>query len=956
MIKKLHIILFILGSAFVCNSQIIDSLNKKSTYLAQYDTAQNLIQKKQYKKAIDVLTILLKKDDIDIIGCNKVSQISNSLGLAKYFDGNVIKALREWKENTIFKIQNCDTIDYERLAQTYYNIGYCYSKFNSYKYSNKYMDSALSIIDSIGAQFQNSIYAIWCVNRSGNSSKIGDFNLAEVYAFKALKISNNLNLINKNLKANIYLYIGRIFINKNENDLAKIYLDKSLNTFPKSDTSDLIELYSNFAVLCDLKKQFKKSISFCNKALALSNKKDDFKRIYSKFGLTYSRLGNPSKALNYFFKSLNLVSKKDRAYISNLYENISGAYGRLEELDSALYFIDLSIDKLHILGDIYLDDGYKQLKENDFSLKDMIRKLQMKGKFLTRKYKKEEKLDYLVSSSDCFSKADSLIFVLRNKITDKDSKILFGDVIDTVYRYAIENDYLLWKLTNEDTYIKKVYKYISENKAIVFSETKEELNAVWDILDPKLRKDYLKIMDDLKSNMYEKQYAVLNSDTIAYNELNYDLSKLTIEKEKLFTEIKQDYPQFYEHIYGVNKQTSIQSLQNKLESDNAIIEYYIDGDNLYTFLISKDSFLINKEKTELNLDNIFADFSIKLSLDDNTESIAKLSKIIYPLLFPKKVEWFLEKKGIKRLILIRDKNINLITFAPIVIEKKDTSMYLISKYALSYSFNNKYIWNISKTEEKKEYEYGGFATRYDEKTLEEITKDSIFWNNSSPPKLSILEQSVSEISEISKLYKSELWIGQEASALNFKNNAKKYKVLHLSLHSIIASGNNEQNAMVFQKTKDNENFVIKSSDILGLRLNNQLSVLSSCFTSDGSVISGEGIKSLARSFAIAGSPSIIASQWQAYEGQTRYILELFFKYLKKGYSKDVSMQKAQLEFIKSADSNFKAPVNWASLLVIGDPIAVNNSFNTKYIYLILLFLGIFLILFTLKRKISKKTL
>jgi len=163
---------------------------------------------------------------------------------------------------------------------------------------------------------------------------------------------------------------------------------------------------------------------------------------------------------------------------------------------------------------------------------------------------------------------------------------------------------------------------------------------------------------------------------------------------------------------------------------------------------------------------------------------------------------------------------------------------------------------------------------------------------------------------------------------------------------LLISGNSKQNAIIFQKVDPDSNYILKAIDIIGLRLNNYLSVLSACFTSDGKIISGEGIMSIARNFSLSGSPAIIASQWEAYEGQTAYILKQFYNNIKKGYTKDIAMQKAQINFLKSVPDRYNFPADWANLMIIGDvePIPVINSSSKNSNIILIVILIIFFII------------
>jgi CHAT domain-containing protein len=824
----------------------------------------------------------------------------------------------------------------------------------------------VSILENTNISIDKNKHIGWCQKLSDCYRTIGDYTKEEGYLFKVLSLVDSFNLSNTERIGKIYSDIGRNFINQGDYKLSEYYLNTSKRLLIHNNSKKQASLFRNFAILFHERKDFLKSIEWIKKAInfVVQNKISDnylLADMYETFGLALTQMGDYSNALNYYYKTLKLRHsiRTDNSSMSNIYENIAGAYGRMDELDSALFYIDLSIIKLHSLeGKDYLKE-YKELRNNDFGKRHMIRKLQMRGKFLTAKFHQDNQVGFLIKSEESFSEADSLVYLLRKEIKNKDSKMLLGSTLDTVYSYAINNAYLLWEETGDNKYLKRAYHYTSENKAVIFTETKEELNAVWNILNPDLRDKYLLITEELTSNLYQKQYAALKNDTIGYQRLNNEFITLSSEKEKLIKEISLKYPKFYNYIYGSDNLQNIEYLQSHLDDDNTILEYYINGSNIYIFVISKESFYMVRQDAKLKLDSLFNDFNSELTIFSNSWSVLDKSKIIYPILFPSKVKQLLDDNTTTRLIIIRDKSLNKVTFGPIMTGNDLRKDYLIFKYAISYAFNNKYIWDINQNKEEKDFGYGGFATSYNKTTLSEIAKDIIYWQNSSAPELDELKQSKREVETIAELFHSKYWFDDDATIKNFKESANKSQILHLALHSLIAINNNEQSAMIFQRTKNEKEFILKSADLIGLRLNNSLSVLSACFTSDGDVMSGEGIKSLARSFALAGSPAILAAQWQAYEGQTGKLLFDFHNYLKEGYTKDVALQKTQIDYIKTAPQSYNTPANWAQLMIVGDTSKIsfkssekNNYFTLKsFLLLAIIFMLLFHVFF--RKKIFK---
>jgi CHAT domain-containing protein len=77
-------------------------------------------------------------------------------------------------------------------------------------------------------------------------------------------------------------------------------------------------------------------------------------------------------------------------------------------------------------------------------------------------------------------------------------------------------------------------------------------------------------------------------------------------------------------------------------------------------------------------------------------------------------------------------------------------------------------------------------------------------------------------------------------------------------------------------------------------------VLSSCNTGNGFLSTGEGILSLARGFIYSGSKSVVMSMWEIEDRSGTEIVKLFYKNLKRGYSKSDALKKARIDFLKNA--------------------------------------------------------
>ena len=147
-------------------------------------------------------------------------------------------------------------------------------------------------------------------------------------------------------------------------------------------------------------------------------------------------------------------------------------------------------------------------------------------------------------------------------------------------------------------------------------------------------------------------------------------------------------------------------------------------------------------------------------------------------------------------------------------------------------------------------------------------------------------------------------------------------------------------------TEDNK---LYAYEVYNLKLNAQMAVLSSCSSGFGKMQKGEGMMSLARGFIYAGCPSIIMTLWQVADQSSSELMTSFYKYLKKGKSKQEAMRLAKIEYLESADDITSNPYFWSGFVVLGDSSPIYHKSGMAYwVVIISIFIGV-LVLFQYKR-------
>lgn len=130
--------------------------------------------------------------------------------------------------------------------------------------------------------------------------------------------------------------------------------------------------------------------------------------------------------------------------------------------------------------------------------------------------------------------------------------------------------------------------------------------------------------------------------------------------------------------------------------------------------------------------------------------------------------------------------------------------------------------------------------------------------------------SKAEMQSIQSNFDGQFFENSNATFDNFKMNADKYSILHLSTHA--DSGDIDTPASI--KFYDQE---IVYSELYNLNINPNLVVLSACETGIGKLYKSEGAMSIARGFQFAGAQNLLFSLWKVNDYTTSVFMDYFYK-------------------------------------------------------------------------------
>jgi CHAT domain-containing protein/tetratricopeptide (TPR) repeat protein len=154
-----------------------------------------------------------------------------------------------------------------------------------------------------------------------------------------------------------------------------------------------------------------------------------------------------------------------------------------------------------------------------------------------------------------------------------------------------------------------------------------------------------------------------------------------------------------------------------------------------------------------------------------------------------------------------------------------------------------------------------------------------------------------------------------------KGDLARYRYVHFAVHGVLGRDAGQQPALVLTRVgmddaargEGKDDGLLRLEEVLQLKLNADLVVLSACESGKGALHRGEGVTGLARAFLYAGSRGVVCSLWNVDDAVTSEFMSDLYQDLRKGKPAPDALREAQLQQIHRG----RAPLYWAPFILIG---------------------------------------
>ena len=888
---------------------------------------------------------------------NVIAMSFNIIGAVHLQNGNYNWAIENLQKSLSIRLRLFGE-EHSQVAGSYHNIGALYRDKGDYDRALEYNEKSLLINLQLRGEEDR-----WVANNYNNIGSVyrhkGDFDRALEYYTKALSIRLRLLDEEHDEVANSYNSIGTAYQSKGNYDKALEYFKKNLSIVLRLYGNEhplVASGYSNIGTIYYNKGEYDRALEYHNKfllinRLILGEEHPDVGTAYINIGEDYRLKGIFDQALKYFRKALAVYLKALGAHhpkVANDYLGLAEVYFQKDDFSNALRYCQKSL--------ISQPPGFTDQSiyrnpplENLSSEIGLLNALKLKAEILTRMSGKTGKKD-LETAFSTYQLAADLIDKIRTGYKAEGSKLLLGENVVEIYDQAIGSAIKLNQITGKKSYKESAFFFAEKGKASVLSHALQETQAksFAGIPNTILEKEkQLKIDLAFYDTQIEKERQKKEGqDEAKIQDFEGRYFSLKTEYESLIEELETTYPKYYELKYQTQS-VSIPELQEVLDSQTTVVEYFTGEKSITIFTVAKHHF----EVTTVAKDSLFETLIKQLRTGITKHDYELYAKSAYRL-YQFLIQPVVGHLTTRSLIIIPDHVVANVPFEALLTEDGAdvksidyTSLpYLLREYQVSYAYSANLLLDLlNRSQPDPPRDYLAFAPVFPNGISSGSRAADLLQANhdldSTRTARTHLPASRDEVLGIQQLFrqsygiidrlydwlfgdKSRVYLENQASEENLKNtDLKEYRYVHFATHGFANETTPELSGLLLaQDTTSTEDDVLFLGEVYNLELNADLVTLSACESGIGKTIKGEGLMSLSRGFLYAGAKNLLVSLWKADDRATCDLMLAFYEEMLKGKPKAQALREAKLRLIGNQSRSawdYADPSSWAPFILVG---------------------------------------
>jgi CHAT domain-containing protein/tetratricopeptide (TPR) repeat protein len=413
-------------------------------------------------------------------------------------------------------------------------------------------------------------------------------------------------------------------------------------------------------------------------------------------------------------------------------------------------------------------------------------------------------------------------------------------------------------------------------------------------------------------------------------DLQATLSAVEHDKNEFITEMRKVAPKYAALAYP----TSLSEHELSLQPGEALLRIHVAPDRIYEWITGGDApgelkfYSVKADRQELR--RVVQE--IKAAFDQGRPDLLRTNSVnsISTLILPDDISSVVRRA--KHLIYVPDDCLFLVPLEMLLTDGSgvpDTSISYYPSVRDYVSSRNATVKQFAWT--RAFMGYGDPITSDDDPrlyALKEVRSSQLDVLSQDPViarrgiSLDRIPATGEELNAIAKLFDvaqqpNEIHVGSEATKDRvLHTDLTSYRYIHFATHGLLpGDARIDEPALVLSRGPHTDDILLSMSDVLGLKLNADLVVLSACNTGSGKLAKGEGVMNLGKAFMSAGASSVTMSLWQVSDVSTSLLMQAFYRHLLAGTPKHLALTRARKEVYAAGYTN---PFFWAPFILVGE--------------------------------------
>ena len=615
---------------------------------------------------------------------------------AYFQQAEYLKALQYRREaiNIIERNAGSPSIKQQNLPGNYYWLSVIYDSLNDVSQRMRALDSCADIAIRLNYISRASLIALY--TRVEYFYDIGDYYRCIDYATRCEKMGRDYARGKDNLERNVGISYAssslhwkvNAFLKLENHEEAEKLLANKLTEYKTAGLDNYLGiLYSELADVQVRKGDYAKAILFLEKALSLYHKNKDYlqcKQILNQLGyeIYFRHFKDYKRGISTYRKALRYINEEKSKQLSdafeslNIYTNIANSYSRMGLPDSAFQYFQLAFDQIspgsneiHVLRSPPTDlIRFKKI----YYLTDL---LISKGDVYRNQYLSDKQDRHLNEAVAIYKAADRLLDRIKAMQFDLESKLFWRSDSRRLYENAIEACYLQRNIAD-------AFYFFEKSRAVLLNDQINENRFVG--------QDILK-QTEVRKKIHQIQIELEKTDETSdrRSELQSILFDKKQELDRLQQLIKTNSPLYYQSYLDTAFISIPDIKQVVLKAQRALLEIFAGDSAVYVLVITADGGHLEKIERNIyeHLSGLFIEYVSNFSLlNKNYENFRSVSNELYQLVF----------RNINlppgRIIISPDGR--YFPFEALIINgTRQPIKWFVEDYAVSYAYSARFLMN-----------------------------------------------------------------------------------------------------------------------------------------------------------------------------------------------------------------------------------------------------------------------